>query len=72
MTSFPPFFPALAAPLPSVPNPLDSILNQQYPFITTTLSPSLLSQPVKAPLHHSPHLHYPLGRSSSRPPFPEP
>jgi hypothetical protein len=58
--SSPACFPVLIFPLPSEPNPFNKILNQQYPFITTTLSLSLFSQSERAQSHHSPHLHYPL------------
>ena len=42
--SFPACLPVLISPLPSESNPFSKILNQQYPFITTTLSLSLFSQ----------------------------
>jgi hypothetical protein len=60
-----PAYPVLISPLPSEPNPFSKILNQQYPFITTTLSLYLFSQLEKAQPHHSPHLRYPLGHSFS-------
>jgi hypothetical protein len=44
MASFPTCLPVLISPLPSEPNPCSEILNQQYPFITTTLSLSLFGQ----------------------------
>jgi hypothetical protein len=58
--------------LPRSPVPFIDTLNHQWPFITTTLSPSLFSQLAKLWPHHFPHLHYPPCRPSSCPPFPEP